>query len=198
MKGQSADPGISLWSVSSPDFQISLAQGQTHFVAGRFFAAHEAWEEGWRTTQGTEKQLLQVLVLWATAFHHRGKDNKSGALTVMARALERLSAPPIAKAPFDTEALREALVESWERLSSDAHEAPVPAAWDPNAVEEQLGNIDLTQRTYCPYCGEPVAIDVEFELAKGAQYVEDCPVCCNPWTVTVREEGGVMLQRGDD
>ena len=181
------------------DFQTSLAQGQIHFVEGRFFQAHEAWEDGWRATKGTEKQLLQVLVLWATAFHHRQKDNRAGALTVMARALERLTVPPIAKAPFDTEVLREALVESWERLSGAT--MPVPAQWDPHAVEEEIGDIDFIQRTFCPYCGEPVAVEVEFELANGAQYVEDCPVCCNPWTVTVREEGGLMaivLQRGDD
>jgi uncharacterized protein len=185
----------------SPDFQTSLAHGQTHFAAGRFFQAHEAWEEGWRATRGTEKQLLQVLVLWATAFHHRGKDNRAGALTVMARALERLSVPPIQKAPFDTEALREALVDSWERLSSDGAEPPVPAPWDPNTVPEEIDDIDFTQRTLCPYCGEPVAVEVEFELANGAQYVEDCPVCCNPWTVTVRKDGGqvaIALARGDD
>ena len=188
-------------TVASPDFQTSLAQGHTHFVAGRFFQAHEAWEDGWRTTQGTEKQLLQVLVLWATAFHHRGKDNRAGALTVMARALERLAEPPIAKAPFDTEALRDALVESWERLSAEGE--PVPAPWDPGgAVDEQLDSIDFTQRTFCPYCAEPVAVEVDFELHSGAQYVEDCPVCCNPWTVTVRQDGAgqvaIVLQRGDD
>jgi hypothetical protein len=187
--------------VSSADFQTSLAQGHSHFLAGRFFQAHEAWEDGWRATKGTEKQLLQVLILWATAFHHREKDNRSGALTVMARALERLSVPPIQKAPFDTETLREALVESWERLSSADAQPPVPAAWDPGAVEEQIDTIDFTQRTFCPYCAEPVAVEVDFELQGGAQYVEDCPVCCNPWTVTVREEGGqiaIVLQRGDD
>ncbi len=183
----------------SPDFQTSLEQGHSHFTAGRFFQAHEAWEDGWRATQGTEKQLLQVLVLWATAFHHREKDNRAGSLSVMARALERLSAPPIAAAPFDTEALRDALVESWERLSAEG--AATPAPWDPGAAEEQIDSIDFTQRTLCPYCAEPVALEVDFELSQGAQYVEDCPVCCNPWTVIVREEGGkvsIELRRGDD
>lgn len=187
----------------SPDFRSSLTLGQTHFVAGRFFEAHEAWEGGWRTTKGTEKQLLQVLVLWATAFHHRSKENRAGALTVMARALERLSAPPIAQAPFDTEVLREALVESWERLSREGEEVPVPAAWSPDApaTDEALDEVDLTERTLCPYCAQPVAIEIDAELASGAQYVEDCPVCCNPWTVIVRNDGGrpsVVLQRGDD
>ena len=151
-------------------------------------------------TEGVEKQLLQVLVLWATAFYHRGNQNRSGAVTVMARALERLSEPPIRKAPFDVERLRDALVESWERLSSEG-DSPVPAAWDPDTVEEPLADIDLTHRTRCPYCAEPVAIEVALELAKGAQYVEDCPVCCQPWTVEVRDEAGrpaISLARADD
>ncbi len=187
--------------MSSPDFRLSLAQGHAHFAAGRFFDAHEAWEGGWRATTGVEKQLLQVLVLWATAFHHRGKENRAGALSVMARALERLSGPLISKAPFDTEALREALVESWERLSTDGANAPVPAQWDPNPTEEAIDAIDFTQHALCPYCGEPVAVDVEFELPNGAQYIEDCPVCCNPWTVNVRKEDGqvaIVLLRGDE
>ncbi len=187
--------------MSSSHFHSSLTQGQVHFVAGRFLQAHEAWEEGWRVTLGTEKQLLQVLVLWATAFHHRGKENRSGALSVMTRAIERLSVPPIQKAPFDVESLREALVESWERLSTDGPTLPVPPQWDPNAMPEQLDDIDFTQRTLCPYCAEPVAIALDLEQSKGTQYVEDCPVCCNPWTVIVREEGGqrsVVLQRGDE
>ncbi len=188
-------------TVSSPAFKNSLIRGHAHFIAGRFFEAHEAWEEGWRETRGTEKRLLQVLVLWATAFHHRLKNNRAGALNVMARALERLSDPPIHKAPFDTDLLRDALVESWERLSDDKPGPAVPPGWDPGALKEAIDSIDFTQRTRCPYCGEPVAIEVDFQLAGGGQYVEDCPVCCNPWTVTVRKEGdglSIGLQRGDD
>ncbi|MGB5261721.1 MAG: CPXCG motif-containing cysteine-rich protein [Gammaproteobacteria bacterium] len=31
----------------------------------------------------------------------------------------------------------------------------------------------------CPYCGEPVEIDVD--TSAGSQdYIEDCPVCCRP------------------
>jgi len=185
--------------VPSSDFQQSLAQGQRHFVAGRYFEAHEAWEDGWRVTKGGEKQLLQVLVLWAAAFHHQGKANRKGALIVMARALEKLG--PIAKPPFDTEPLREALVESWERLTREGAEPPVPPAWDPAPAQAPQDTLELTHRTRCPYCGEQVAIEVEPELSRGAQYVEDCPVCCNPWSVSVRDEGGrvaIALQRSDD
>jgi len=54
---------------------------------------------------------------------------------------------------------------------------------------------------YCPYCGEIVAVNVE-PLAEREEYVEDCPVCCRPWTVSVlRDPSGatsVELRRADE
>lgn len=37
----------------------------------------------------------------------------------------------------------------------------------------------------CPYCGEPSALALEAE-EEDAEFVQDCPVCCRPWTVRVR------------
>ena len=40
----------------------------------------------------------------------------------------------------------------------------------------------------CPYCGE--SFSTQIDLSAGSQqYVEDCAVCCRPWTVTVEREG---------
>jgi hypothetical protein len=36
----------------------------------------------------------------------------------------------------------------------------------------------------CPYCGEPADLDVD-ESASRQSYVQDCPVCCQPWQVDV-------------
>lgn len=42
----------------------------------------------------------------------------------------------------------------------------------------------------CPYCGEPGEIDlqsdVDFDSPGDQVFVQDCSVCCRPWTVTVR------------
>lgn len=38
----------------------------------------------------------------------------------------------------------------------------------------------------CPYCGEIVAIEVDTGGGAVQDYVEDCPVCCQPWNVHVR------------
>jgi Cysteine-rich CPXCG len=43
----------------------------------------------------------------------------------------------------------------------------------------------------CPYCGEEVELAVD-DMAGGSQsYVEDCPVCCQPWQVEIiRDRAG--------
>jgi transcription elongation factor Elf1 len=53
----------------------------------------------------------------------------------------------------------------------------------------------------CPYCGEEVEVQVDAVGASSETYVEDCSVCCRPWTVTVTREGEdvfVTLARDDD
>ncbi|MEO5770209.1 MAG: CPXCG motif-containing cysteine-rich protein [Polyangia bacterium] len=41
----------------------------------------------------------------------------------------------------------------------------------------------------CPYCGEPGELDlqsdVDFDSPGDQVFVQDCAVCCRPWTVTV-------------
>lgn len=57
-------------------------------------------------------------------------------------------------------------------------------------------------RIDCPYCGEAFEISVDCS-AGGQQYVEDCPVCCQPIDI-VTEVGldgrllGVQALRNDD
>lgn len=45
---------------------------------------------------------------------------------------------------------------------------------------------------YCPYCNESVEISLDPGSGPAQQYVEDCGVCCQPWTVSVqyRADGG--------
>ena len=50
----------------------------------------------------------------------------------------------------------------------------------------------------CPYCGEQVEIYLEPDV-KGS-FVQDCEVCCNPWTVSVSVDGDdryVNVERAD-
>jgi hypothetical protein len=50
----------------------------------------------------------------------------------------------------------------------------------------------------CPYCGEMVEIYLEPDV--GGTLIQDCEVCCNPWTVRVTREGDerwVTVERAD-
>jgi len=48
--------------------------------------------------------------------------------------------------------------------------------------------MDDTHLVTCPYCGEEVEIYVELDVR--GSYVQDCEVCCNPWTVRVTRDDG--------
>lgn len=54
----------------------------------------------------------------------------------------------------------------------------------------------------CPYCGELVDVEIDESGGTRQSYVEDCPVCCNPWQVKVtRDRDGnwdATLQTADE
>lgn len=57
-------------------------------------------------------------------------------------------------------------------------------------------------RIDCPYCGEGINIDVDCS-AGSQQYVEDCPVCCQPMEIATHVDSdgtllGVQALRNDD
>ena len=51
------------------------------------------------------------------------------------------------------------------------------------------GTADLSADVTCPYCAE--ATEIALDPGSGAHqaYVEDCPVCCQPWNVRVEYAG---------
>ena len=52
----------------------------------------------------------------------------------------------------------------------------------------------------CPFCGEPGEIAADFDPDEPGEqvFVQDCAVCCHPWTVTVRvgHDGQVQYDVG--
>lgn len=58
------------------------------------------------------------------------------------------------------------------------------------------GTADDSGMVYCPYCGEPAEVALDAGGGAVQQYVEDCPVCCRPWQLTVRYDasGGATVE----
>ena len=40
----------------------------------------------------------------------------------------------------------------------------------------------------CPYCGERAEVDFDDDGWSRQQFVQDCPVCCQPWHVDVTRD----------
>lgn len=48
------------------------------------------------------------------------------------------------------------------------------------------GTADMSATTLCPHCSAPVEILLDPGGGQTQEYVEDCEVCCRPWSVSVR------------
>jgi len=54
------------------------------------------------------------------------------------------------------------------------------------------------QTVQCPYCGEPIDLEVDGSAGEQA-YIEDCGVCCRPIEVRLVVDGEPRLEvRRDD
>jgi len=89
-----------------------LAAGLACYRATQFFEAHEHWEIVWLTLQEPEKSFLQSLVQVSAAFHHFKAGNVTGTVSLLRRALNRLSQCPAVFAGIEVAPLR-AEINEW-------------------------------------------------------------------------------------
>ena len=91
-----------------------VAEGTALFHSGAYFAAHEAWEEVWRSTTPEPRDLFQGLVQLAAAFHHlRERRRPDVARRVLGKARRRLERVAPTAAGLDVATLLEQLAR-WE------------------------------------------------------------------------------------
>ena len=96
----------------------ALADGLACYSAAKFFEAHEHWECVWLTLQEPEKSFLQSLVQVSAAFHHFESGNLTGAVSLLRRALKRLSQCPCDFGGVEVEPLRVEIKEWLEALEN--------------------------------------------------------------------------------
>ena len=111
-----------------PALDTRLAPGRAAFNRGDFFAAHELWEDVWRTLAGDERALAQGLIQIAAGLHHLQRGRPRPAARLLTRGASKLSRGARAtKLPIP------ALVREVTRLVA-ALDTPAAAAADPAAI----------------------------------------------------------------
>ena len=68
-----------------------LERGRQLFNAGRYFEAHEAWEEAWLVEKGDARVLLQGLIQVAAGCHKAGQGSASGCARLLGAGHEKLA-----------------------------------------------------------------------------------------------------------
>jgi hypothetical protein len=73
--------------------RAALAEGCRRFDAGRFFDAHDVWEDAWRVETGARRLALQGLIQIAAGFH-KGlvQGRPSGMVRLLDAGLGKLEA----------------------------------------------------------------------------------------------------------
>ncbi len=118
----------------TPRYRISreqFDQGVTQFNSGRFFEAHETWEDLWRALAGNSKRVMQGLIQAAVGAHHLQKHNRHGAHSLFRNALQKLSGGPRQFCLIDLRQLTKDLRAASARLDSEnplPHEKPFSLA----------------------------------------------------------------------
>ena len=51
--------------------------------------------------------------------------------------------------------------------------------------------LDDTVEVMCPHCGESITLRIELSV-ESQSYIEDCPVCCQPMTVSYTTQAGEL------
>ena len=93
----------------------------------------------------------------------------------------------------DDDASRSGETDDGEHLAGDFP--------DDDFADDSSGVFETSAAVQCPYCGETCEIALDPAGGSVQQYVEDCQVCCQPWTVVVTfhatGQADVYIERAD-
>lgn len=102
-----------------------LREGIFFFNSGRYFEAHEAWEDLWRPARGPLRLYYQGLVQAAVGMHHLSRRNINGARAQLGKSLSKLEQYPERFCGIDNAGLVAGLRNIVEHLE-DGSEPPPP------------------------------------------------------------------------
>lgn len=99
-----------------PQIIECLHQGQSLFNEGKFFEAHEIWEETWIDTEGDERHLLQGLIQVAAGFYKLQVGMPTGTYKLLEKGAGHLRAIPSDMYGVDLASLLEN-VDEWVKTT---------------------------------------------------------------------------------
>ena len=112
-----------------------LVEGINFFNAGRYFEAHESWEDLWRITQGPLRLFYQALVQAAVGLHHLRRGNLNGARAQLTKSLAKLTGYP----PRFCEIENDKLVNDLRQILQEGKWRPIVIVRDRKPVVQSEG-----------------------------------------------------------
>jgi len=97
-----------------------LNEGIIYFNSGRYFEAHEVWEDLWRVTEGPMRSFYQGLIHAAVGLYHLQRKNHTGASSQIGKSIRQLSKFTGETLPVDSPALILQLSELPDRRRPEA------------------------------------------------------------------------------
>ena len=125
--------------------ESAYARGVELGRSGRYFEAHEAFEEAWREARADERDFFQGLVHVVVAWYQDGRGNEVGCRRQLEKAQRRLAAFAPAYRGIDVAALLAALARAEPPglrpldipEADGVEDAPQPDVQPPLPVEEE-------------------------------------------------------------
>ncbi len=71
-----------------------LEEGRRDLLEGRYFEAHDVWEDLWQSLRGPDRPYLQALIHIAVGAYHRENGNAKGTRSQWTKAIAKLSSFP--------------------------------------------------------------------------------------------------------
>jgi uncharacterized protein len=95
-----------------------FTEGIRLFNRGKFFEAHEVWEEIWKQAEGEEKIFYQGLIQAAAALVHAQRGNCHGAVSLYLKSRSKLERFPEVWMGIDLEQFRSRFSQYFEKLQT--------------------------------------------------------------------------------
>jgi predicted metal-dependent hydrolase len=123
---QSPSRGLAFESTAIETYPREYLQGIEDFNAGRYFDAHEIWEEVWLRSSGDTKLFYQMLIQAAVGLHHYERGNARGARGMHANVIEKLGRLPSVFMSLDLGDFSSQFKGALEELIDNNNEAAPP------------------------------------------------------------------------